>query len=196
MLRRCLKRQYDRQDRRHGVHAARQPGTFSLIGLSVGPTNIFPDIATSPPPANKLQSASFAMFSLFKKETPSKPFVPFDFDRNPYKAKKIWPPAFDQLSHKDQFRLERRYRRRSKLKWARPIWNRNLALVQWFSCITVVGYAAFYMPWEGADDNKYLMNLRRWYNSLADSIWTKSSQDIRQQHLPAIRGDENAKDQE
>ncbi|KAF2093237.1 hypothetical protein NA57DRAFT_48917 [Rhizodiscina lignyota] len=55
----------------------------------------------------------------------------FDFENNPYKAKKTWPPDFDKLSHKHQFRLERRYRRRSKLKWARPTWTKGVKLAQW-----------------------------------------------------------------
>jgi hypothetical protein len=55
---------------------------------------------------------------------------PFDFANNPYKAKKSWPPNFKGLSNREQFRLEKRYRSRTKLKWARPTWSRATKVVQ------------------------------------------------------------------
>ena len=54
--------------------------------------------------------------------------------KNPYKAQKQWPPDFTKINPKDQFRFERRYRRRAKLKWARPRWMKITKLVQWGSC--------------------------------------------------------------
>lgn len=61
----------------------------------------------------------------------------FDFARNPYKSKRTWPPDFTKLSQKHQFRLERRYRRRAKLKWARPTWTKFVKLSTWatISCM-------------------------------------------------------------
>lgn len=59
--------------------------------------------------------------------------VKFDINKNPYKAKRQWPPDFDQLSQKHQFRLERRYRRRAKLAWARPRWTKFVKLATWGS---------------------------------------------------------------
>lgn len=53
--------------------------------------------------------------------------------KNPYKAQKEWPPDFSKLHPKHQFRLERRYRRRSKLKWARPRWTKAVKLTSWGS---------------------------------------------------------------
>jgi len=50
---------------------------------------------------------------------------------NPYKAQKQWPPDFTKLSTKHQFRFERRYRRRAKLKWARPRWMKITKIAQW-----------------------------------------------------------------
>jgi len=50
---------------------------------------------------------------------------------NPYKAQKTWPPDFSRLNSKHQFRLERKYRRRSKLKFARPGWVKGVKLAQW-----------------------------------------------------------------
>lgn len=60
-------------------------------------------------------------------EAPFKPYL------NPYKAKKTWPPDFTHLSQKHQFRLERRYRRRAKLAWARPRWTKFVKLSTWGS---------------------------------------------------------------
>ena len=51
-------------------------------------------------------------------------------ETNPYRAKRLWPPDFKTLSPKDQFKLERRYRRRSKLAWARPQWTKFTKIAQ------------------------------------------------------------------
>lgn len=55
--------------------------------------------------------------------------VPYIY-RNQYKAKRTWPPDFSKLSPRHQFRLERRYRRRTKLKWARPRWTKAVKITQ------------------------------------------------------------------
>lgn len=49
---------------------------------------------------------------------------------NAFKAKRLWPPDFTKLSTKQQFRLEQKYKRRTKLKWARPRWVKGVKLVQ------------------------------------------------------------------
>ncbi|KAL8699149.1 MAG: hypothetical protein Q9224_001542, partial [Gallowayella concinna] len=55
---------------------------------------------------------------------------------NPYKARKPWPPDFSKLDPKYQFRLERRYRRRSNLKWMPARWVKGVKLAQWGICST------------------------------------------------------------
>lgn len=50
---------------------------------------------------------------------------------SPYKPKRQWPPDMSKLSHKHQFRLERKFRRRAALKYARPKWVKATKLVQW-----------------------------------------------------------------
>lgn len=55
----------------------------------------------------------------------------FNIHANPYKAKRLWPPDFTQLPQKHQFRLERKFRRRSQLKWARPRYKKFVKLAQW-----------------------------------------------------------------
>ncbi|EOD52327.1 hypothetical protein BKCO1_4300012 [Neofusicoccum parvum] len=76
---------------------------------------------------------------------PSRPA--FDINRNPYKAKRLWPPDFTQLPSKHQFRLERKFRRRSQLKWARPRWNKIIKLTQWATISFVVVYGVLFMDW-------------------------------------------------
>lgn len=61
--------------------------------------------------------------------------VPRKATVNRYKARKPWPPDFSKLDTKYQFRLERRYRRRSKLKWTRPGWIKGVKLAQWGICL-------------------------------------------------------------
>jgi hypothetical protein len=77
----------------------------------------------------------------------------FDFENNPYKAKKEWPPDFSKLSPKHQFRFERRYRRRAKLAWARPVWTKGTKLAQWGLTVFVLGYGVLYMDWGQTDKN-------------------------------------------
>lgn len=50
-----------------------------------------------------------------------------------HKPKKVWPPDFSKLSTKEQFRFERRYKRRVKLATARPRWDKYVRLAQLFS---------------------------------------------------------------
>jgi hypothetical protein len=79
------------------------------------------------------------MFSTLIRRSAEAPKPLFDFDANPYKVKRIWPPDFSKLSPKHQFRLERRYKRRAKLKWARPRWTKGVKLAQWGSGICMSG---------------------------------------------------------
>lgn len=50
---------------------------------------------------------------------------------SPHKPKRQWPPDMSKLSPKHQFRLERKYRRRAALKYARPKFIKTVTLVQW-----------------------------------------------------------------
>jgi hypothetical protein len=53
-----------------------------------------------------------------------------------YKPKKIWPPDFSKLSQKEQFRFEKKYKRRVKLATARPRWDKYVKMAQ---LVTVTG---------------------------------------------------------
>ncbi|EED24394.1 conserved hypothetical protein [Talaromyces stipitatus ATCC 10500] len=66
---------------------------------------------------------------------------------SPYKPKRQWPPDMSKLSPKHQLRLERKYRRRAALKYARPRWVKFTKLAQWGIIIFVVVYSLLFMEW-------------------------------------------------
>ncbi|KAL7624575.1 hypothetical protein AAE478_006142 [Parahypoxylon ruwenzoriense] len=75
-----------------------------------------------------------------------------------YKLKKVWPPDFSKLSEKEQFRFERRYKRRVKLAMARPRWDKFVKLAQLFTLTSVLVYAILFM--EPNTENKPFQALR------------------------------------
>lgn len=95
---------------------------------------------------------------------PGKPSTfPYTAETNPYTANRPWPPDFAQLSRKHQFRLERRFRRRTKLKWARPTWTKFTKLAQWGSIIFVGVYGITWLDMSpDQSTGTPLEGLRRW----------------------------------
>jgi len=73
------------------------------------------------------------------------PYFPYTWETNPYVCKRTWPPEFTKLSQKHQFKLERRYRRRAKLAYARPNWHKMVKLAQWGSILFVSVYGILFM---------------------------------------------------
>ncbi|KAJ9352535.1 hypothetical protein C8Q69DRAFT_476143 [Paecilomyces variotii] len=71
---------------------------------------------------------------------------------SPYQPKRPWPPDMSKLSKKHQFRLERKYRRRAALKYARPKWTKATKLVQWGIIGFVLIYAILFMDWDPQDN--------------------------------------------
>ncbi|KAI9847382.1 MAG: hypothetical protein M1837_002570 [Sclerophora amabilis] len=94
----------------------------------------------------------------------------FDFHTNPYKAKKLWPPDFTKLTPKHQFRLERRYKRRAKLKWARPKWTKAMKLAQWGCMASVLVYGVLFM--DGGSRGTPFDGFRQWVKGKKASVWT------------------------
>ncbi|GLI78430.1 hypothetical protein PoHVEF18_006745 [Penicillium ochrochloron] len=76
---------------------------------------------------------------------------PNDEYYSPYKPKRQWPPDMSKLSPKHQFRLERKYRRRAALKYARPKFIKTVTLAQWVIIGFVVIYAVLFMNWDTKD---------------------------------------------
>ncbi|KAI1084828.1 hypothetical protein F5B20DRAFT_222576 [Whalleya microplaca] len=65
-----------------------------------------------------------------------------------FKPKKVWPPDFSKLSEKEQFRFERRFKRRIKLATERPRWNKFIRLAQLVSVTSVLVYSVLFMDWK------------------------------------------------
>ena len=65
---------------------------------------------------------------------------PFDFARNRFRVKKKWPPNLRELTEKQQFRFERKFKRRIKAKSIRPMWNKWTKIVQW----SIIGFIVVY----------------------------------------------------
>jgi len=104
-----------------------------------------------------------------------------------YKARHPWPPDFSLLSQKDQFRLERRYRRRSKLKWARPRLQKAVTLAQWGGIAFVVTYGVFIADWDS--DSHVFKPIRDWVKEVR--FWSTPAPpgpDIVSQSPPATDG--------
>jgi hypothetical protein len=105
--------------------------------------------------------------SLFRRRAPVLDYPPkfrYDVRTNPYQCKRPWPPNFEQLSPKHQFRLERRYRRRTKLKWARPVWKKWVTLAQWGSILGVLVYGVLYLDVHDELGNTTVFDsIRRWW---------------------------------
>ncbi|KAJ5322810.1 hypothetical protein N7452_011099 [Penicillium brevicompactum] len=70
---------------------------------------------------------------------------------SPYQPKRQWPPDMKKLSPKHQFRLERKYRRRAALKYARPTFMKAVTIGQWVVIGFVIIYAVLFMEWETSD---------------------------------------------
>ncbi|KFY21818.1 hypothetical protein V493_07088 [Pseudogymnoascus sp. VKM F-4281 (FW-2241)] len=95
---------------------------------------------------------------------------PAYIDTNVFKAKRLWPPDFEKLSTKHQFRLERRYRRRSKLKWARPRWTKAVKIAQLSSIVFVAVYGVLFADFK--QENEPFQELRAKFREMTGSIWT------------------------
>ncbi|CAG8957733.1 hypothetical protein HYFRA_00000069 [Hymenoscyphus fraxineus] len=100
---------------------------------------------------------------------------------NPHKAKHTWPPDFSNIHPKHQFRLERKFKRRTKLKWARPRWTKAVKLVQFGSIVFVTIYGVLFLDWNDATSvnpsKPPFYGVRKWFFGLVDSIWSR--EDVR-----------------
>ncbi len=87
--------------------------------------------------------------------------APLTIYTNPYKTKKVWPPDFAQLSPQEQFRYEKRYKRRVKLLAERPRWTKFVKLAQLFSVSCEWRMARSHIPQLVAHFACYLSSYRR-----------------------------------
>ncbi|KAF1977678.1 hypothetical protein BU23DRAFT_550356 [Bimuria novae-zelandiae CBS 107.79] len=105
---------------------------------------------------------------------------PFDFARNRFKAKKQWPPNLKELTEKQQFRFERKFKRRLRLKSIKPQWQKWTKIVQWNLIGFVIVYGVLFHdfakdpmnPRPGEQPFKGLRD-RMW--GVWDGLWTHTS---------------------
>ncbi|TKA82729.1 hypothetical protein B0A55_01263 [Friedmanniomyces simplex] len=111
------------------------------------------------------------LMGLFRRSPPttSSIILPFTALTNPYTAQRPWPPNFHNLSPKHKFRLERRYRRRTQLKWARPQWKKFVTLAQWASILWVVGYGVLYLDM-GNKGRTVADEVREWMKGQVEGV--------------------------
>ncbi|MCJ1472166.1 hypothetical protein MMC13_000813 [Lambiella insularis] len=109
---------------------------------------------------------------------------PFNGHSNPYKAQRSWPPDFSKMNPKEQFRLERRYRRRSKLAYTRPRWTRGVKLAQYVSVLGVLGYSVLFMDW-GTMPHPF-GGVRQWLREKSSMMWTASTTQPQRPNLGRI----------
>ncbi|KAJ5476304.1 hypothetical protein N7475_002033 [Penicillium sp. IBT 31633x] len=110
-------------------------------------------------------------FRLSAKTESSPPPSFEDVYYSPYQPKRQWPPDMSKLSPKHQFRLERKYRRRAALKYARPKFMKAVTLGQWVVIGFVIIYSVLFMEWETNDTpfhgirEKFFAGLRAAFSS-------------------------------
>lgn len=105
---------------------------------------------------------------------------PFDFARNRFRAKKKWPPNMRTLTEKQQFRFERKFKRRLRMKAIKPQWQRWTKIVQWSAIGFVTVYGVFFHdfakdPMNPRPGEQPFKGLRDWVKRLGEGIWTHTA---------------------
>ncbi|ORY13572.1 hypothetical protein BCR34DRAFT_480695 [Clohesyomyces aquaticus] len=126
------------------------------------------------------------MFTFLKRifsRGPKKEIPPFDFARNRFPAKKQWPPNLHELSAKQQWAIERKYKRRVLLKSIRPAWDKSLALFQWTLISGIVVYSIFFYdfphdPTRPGAGKEPFEGPRTWMRSIGKQLWTHTEEGV------------------
>lgn len=108
---------------------------------------------------------------------PANTLPPFNFRRNRYPAKTQWPPVLRNLSHHQQFRFERKFKRRLRMKAVDEQWNRNVGVFMWSVISFIVIYSVFFHdfrkdPLNPRPDEEVFEPVRRWAWARWRSLWT------------------------
>ncbi|KAF2205197.1 hypothetical protein GQ43DRAFT_386269 [Delitschia confertaspora ATCC 74209] len=117
--------------------------------------------------------------SLFRKLFrlgPQIPQKPFNHNRNPFKAKKPWPPDMSKMSHTYQFRLEKKYKKRLAMKWLKPGWMKWTRIAQIGVPTAVLIYGVLFMDFSNDPLNRGGEQPFQWIRGkfwgALDNIWT------------------------
>ncbi|PVI05867.1 hypothetical protein DM02DRAFT_515896 [Periconia macrospinosa] len=111
---------------------------------------------------------------------PRSQLPPFDFARNRFHAKKTWPPNLRELTDKQNFRFERKFKRRLRLKSIRPQWQKWTKIVQWSMISFVVVYGVLFHdyakdPMNPRPGEQPFKGLREWMWGLWGGFWTHTT---------------------
>ncbi|KAF2446794.1 hypothetical protein P171DRAFT_334156, partial [Karstenula rhodostoma CBS 690.94] len=111
---------------------------------------------------------------------PKSDLPPFNFALNRHKAKKHWPPNLRVLTEKQQFRFERKFKRRLRLKSIKPQWQKWTKIVQWNLIGFVVVYGVLFHDFAKDSMNprpgeQPFKTLREKMWGIWDGMWTHTS---------------------
>ncbi|KAI5300620.1 hypothetical protein KEM55_006140, partial [Ascosphaera atra] len=118
------------------------------------------------------------------------PEAPSDSPPSPSVRRRKWPPDMSKLSPKQQFRLERKYRRRAKLKYARPTFTKVTKLLQYGMITFVVVYSVFFLELEegmGHGENPFApvsmgaAGIRAWAKNLFSGAFSTTREEQKQE---------------
>ncbi|KAH8121858.1 hypothetical protein FP744_10008881 [Trichoderma asperellum] len=74
--------------------------------------------------------------------------IPLTIANNPYKARKVWPPDFKELTHQQQLRFEKKYKRRVALASRSPRWEKGVKYAQLATMAAAMVWLIFYSEFE------------------------------------------------
>lgn len=94
---------------------------------------------------------------------------PFDFARNRFRAKKSWPPNLRELTEKQQFHFERKFKRRTRLKSIKPQWNKWTKIVQWSLISFIIVHGVFF--YDFANDPMNPRKGEQPFQGLRNKMW-------------------------
>jgi hypothetical protein len=104
---------------------------------------------------------------LFGRERSTLP--PFDFSKNRFPMRKKWPPAFRNMTEKQQFRFERKFKRRIRDKAVRPEWNNKVKIFTWSLCTFIAVYGVLFHDF--ANDPMNPRPGEQPFKTLRDGMW-------------------------
>jgi hypothetical protein len=115
---------------------------------------------------------------------------PFDFTRNRFQVKKAWPPQLLELTERQQFRFERKFKRRMRLKSIKPQWQKWTKIVQWSMISFVVVWGVFFHdfasdPMNPRPGEQPFVGLREWMRGLYGGFWSHTLEGDTRSRAPA-----------
>jgi hypothetical protein len=166
---------------------------------------LFPAAAAFTP---RPSAAMLGLFRrLFGRERSTLP--PFDFARNRFPMRKKWPPAFRDMTEKQKFRFERKFKRRIRDKAIRPEWNNKVKVFTWSLITFIAVYGVLFHdfandpmnPRPGEQPFKSLRaamwrNLGKFYTHTEDTLTGGGRGARRQDSMPPGRAGEKEEDED